>query len=503
MTHKPKITENPDPGIRNLPEEFPSHETRQKSQQAEKTHNGQTDWKSLQAAISEKDILSLREQLKDVLAENINIKKHRLPDFDLTDPTNAETVPDEWKDDDPDFLYADKPLPKIHIHHHRRALDERTHHFYTEQVKTEIGELEDMEEHEDDHHWLFLEEAMKENDVIGLREYLHQIALSVSHHDYSKEDIEKYLDGKMSVTDLDEFNAEMSINPELARDIALHTELKKAVLETDIIELRDKLRNVIQHQHSTSRSIEEIEAFLEGEFSLQDKDAFIQELTDNSDLRSEVNLVKDMNKAFSEKDISGLRNLLNHIALQSKHTGLYSVLPVQSKKITHGRIYAAVLFFLVGLSSLIWHVNNSERSGYDRYFAPPEAISTFRSAGTLVYGDMDKGFQFYNQGQFSSALNCFIRVLQTNEKDPVAHFFAGASFQSLHQYQKALDHYQEVINHRDNPFLEQAEWLTALCYLGHSDKKLASLKLEAIIQKNGYYKKDASLLLSEIEKSLH
>jgi tetratricopeptide (TPR) repeat protein len=502
MTHKPKNAENTDTDIRNLPEKLHPRVFRKKSLLTDKTHNGHDHWKILQEAISEKDIIHFREQLKNVLSESNFKNKNQEAEFDLTDEINSSAFLEEWKDDNPDFLYAEKPLPKIHIHHHRRALAEHTHQFYIEQNKIQNAIRNDPEETENERDWQMMAEALKEKDIVELRESLHQISKFVSHHDLSTDEIEKYLNGEMSGTELNKFKSEMRMNPGLTSDVRLVAGIQEAISETDIIKLREKLIHVTQSQHSTSRSIREIETFLEGELKQPEKDSFLEEMTDNADLKAEVNLVKNLNKAFSENDVSGLRKMLHQISKHANQQSIYSVLPLPDKvkKVGRSGTYAAILIFLMGLSSVIWYVSNSRQNSYDKFFVTPEAVSSFRSVESNVLKDLNRGFEWYNQKEYGSALTCFSKVLQTDENNPVAHFYAGASSQSIHLYDQALYHYQCVISHRDNIFMEQAEWLKALCYLGVLKKESAVLQLEEIIQRKGFYKKDALSLLSELKE---
>lgn len=65
--------------------------------------------------------------------------------------------------------------------------------------------------------------------------------------------IEKYLEGKLDSKELKWFRAEMSSNPDLAREIQLRREVNRALKEKDVIDLREQLENI--HETISADSI--------------------------------------------------------------------------------------------------------------------------------------------------------------------------------------------------------------------------------------------------------
>ncbi len=61
----------------------------------------------------------------------------------------------------------------------------------------------------------------------------------------------------------------------------------------------------------------------------------------------------------------------------------------------------------------------------------------------------------------------------------------------MEKYKEAIPEYNQVINKEIILILEEAEWNKSLCYLKMGDKENARQNLEGIINRNGYYKKDA------------
>jgi tetratricopeptide (TPR) repeat protein len=502
MTRKLKNADCVETLIDYLPENSDPSQKEVKTMLTTMPPNGKDQFKDLQVALSEKDIIILRAQLHEILTSDDFRDENQEAVFDLAEKVKIPQFPEGWENLDLDTLLSMKPLPRIHIHHHHRAYSENMHQFYIEQFKSgesisemEFG-LEQGEEFPD------LEEALLENDIIDLRETLTQISRSSSFNSCSMEEIDNYLSGNMSHAELEAFEDELYLNSEQNRDVELFAEVDEALHEKDVIEIREKLGKVIQSQHSTTWSMEEVDAFVNGELPENEKDAFIAEMVENDDLKAEVNLSKNLNRAFAEKDIHHLRDELQLIAkeINQRSTNSFILLPVKNKQMRRNGTYAAVLLVLIGLSSVIWQNNEKDRNSYDGYFKAPVAVSTFRSVEAVKNEDLNKGFDMYNKSEFVSALQYFDKVLQTENVNPIAHYWAGLTNQQIRQYPEALHHFRQVIDHHNNLFVEQAEWFSILCKLKMSGKESIVSPLEAVISRKGFYYKDALILHSRLLK---
>lgn len=67
--------------------------------------------------------------------------------------------------------------------------------------------------------------------------------------------IDQYLSGELTGDALSEFNAELAYNPELAEEIRLQEEIREAVQETDIINLRNNLQNIISQEQNAAKEV--------------------------------------------------------------------------------------------------------------------------------------------------------------------------------------------------------------------------------------------------------
>jgi hypothetical protein len=502
MIRKPKIADYVDTMIGILPENRNSSQKEEKKMLTSMPPNGKDQFSELRDALLEKDVIDLRAQLREIFNPSASRDENQETVFDLAEKINSSQFLEGWENMDLDTLLSRKPLPRIHIHHHNRADAENVHQFYVDQSKTGMNmpdfemEMEPGEEFPD------LEEALKENDIMDLRETLTQISGTSSFNDIKLEEIDQYLSGNMSYAELEAFETEINLNSELNRDVELYGDVDEALHEKDIMEMREMLERVMQSQHSTTRRMEEVEAFLNGELPENERDVFVAEMAENKDLKAEVNLSKNIGIALAEKDIQHLRNELEFIVkeVNQQTTRSFILLPEKNKRMRRNGTYAAVLLVLLGFSSIIWQSHRNESDRYDSYFKAPGAIITYRAGEAGINKDLDKGIELYNSSVFVSALPYFDKVLQTDHVNPYVHYLAGITNQQLQHYPVALLHYQEIMNHQDNLYIEQAEWFSILCLWKMSGKENIGTPLEAVIKRKGYYYKDALNLRSKLLK---
>jgi tetratricopeptide (TPR) repeat protein len=407
-----------------------------------------------------------------------------------------------WQEITQDVITSLEPLPKIHAHHHRRASSETTHQLYREQMKTDAQDHNALNEGDNDQEWIILREAVSEKDIMNLRESLRQIGSSNVSHNYFSDDIERYLEGEMSSEELEMFDGELAVNPQLNRDIEMHVEVEEAVAETDIISLRESLGHIMSRQSSTARNLEEIDAFLENELAEDDNASFFEEMANDKDLKAEVNLIRELNASLGEKDIIQLRGELEQISKDAFRQESKSILPVNRlpRKFRIAGIAAAVLVLLLGVSPVMKYMSESGITPYEQFYDQPSSLSAFRSADADAVNLMSKGFDLYNQGDYNKALLVFHDVLKINENMPSARFYSGASYQGISQFSNAIIEYDKVIEQNNNLFVEQAEWYRALCYLGLDDRDNASSSLYAIMEKKGFYKEKAQRVLARLNR---
>lgn len=97
--------------------------------------------------------------------------------------------------------------------------------------------------------------AVQEKDIIRLREGLQQMMQNEYSHSRSIEEIEDYLGEELEASLLADFESELIMNSGLASDVAFHSEIDKAAMESDVISLRDSLQHISREEQGRSSEI--------------------------------------------------------------------------------------------------------------------------------------------------------------------------------------------------------------------------------------------------------
>ncbi len=155
----------------------------------------------LEEAILEKDILNLRQTLKQV-AKSVE------PQFtveEIDEYINSELTGNELIDFESDLA-------------ENRSL------------------REELQLHQD------VEAAVQEYELIDLRNQLSNIIQSETSWNVSEQSIEDFIDGVLGGEELNEFVAELNDNTDLIAEVNLRKQINDSIGEKDIFELRDKLK---------------------------------------------------------------------------------------------------------------------------------------------------------------------------------------------------------------------------------------------------------------------
>ncbi len=502
MTHKSKVAEVVENGFDNLPGTpvytFPHFEETSKSP----IFNGHDPWSEIREAVSEKDIMNLRESLQKILSEKGNIPHNSGDLFHLTKNQDLDALSGGLNQVLPNVEDLLEPLPKIHIHHHQRSEGETIHPYYKEQLHTgeDVSDEFFPVENEDD--WTLVAAAVQERDIMDLRQKLQFIGSNSITHPYTTEEIEAYLEGSLLPEELLVFENELAVNDELQSDVELNLELEEAIGEEDVMELRGMLGGIIRSQNSTTRTVAEIDSFLEGELDHGNYAGFVEEMADNQGLRNEVKLMQDVNASLTENDIMKLRSELQQVIHAISQHETQSVIPVATGRNMLRKVgtAAAILLMVFGFSFLFRQNESSIPEVYTQFYEPPGALSAFRSAGSRAGDYLSEGIACYNRADYQAALRYFGKIAPGDKVNPAAAFYSGASYQNLEKYAYAVAEYDKVILHKQSIFVEQAEWYRALSLLALGNTSQASSQLNQIVVRKGFYAKHAGELLATLER---
>ena len=461
----------------------------------------------VQKAVQESDIMELRKNLQRIATENQATRQdepcaeYHSFSFGLAEEINAANALNSPVSNN-DLFNIRHALPKIHLFQHGIAAKENLHQLYKEEQNEEESTTGLTLPDADEALFTDIRQALQETDISNLRANLRQIAANMPAHRYNTEEIDQFLQDELSLPEKVAFENELLINSELQADIELFREVDSAVAETDILQLRENLKNIRQTEFSTLRDSEEIERYISFELDDHELASFESELIENADLAAEVELFREVDRAVAETDIMALRSKLKGLGDQiagekTKQQSLAARMPSRLISAT----VAASLAIIMALSALLSNSSISEAELYNNFYQTYPTTGVFRSAeadpATL---EMNRALDKFNSGKYEQALELFSAILEKEPLNPVGNFYAGVSFQETNRLDQAISSYQSVIRHNDNLFVEQANWYMALCYLRNEEREKAMRKFSQIAQSSSFYKLQAEAVIREMKK---
>ena len=445
--------------------------------------------KEIQNAILEKDVLNLRNKIGEVAKSDQNASFELFEGFANIGQLNLDIPAKE-------LLEFYDSLPKAHIYQHSLIANENIHEFYREQILSESEEDIDAEDF-DDLELPGLEEAILEKDIVDLRNTLEKVSELVKLP-YSSEEIEKYNTGELSKKEMGKFEKELAINSALQREVEIYREVEKALEELDISKLRNRLSGLVKTETSWNVSAKDIEDFIDGELEGKALNEFRSEYKENTDLKTEVSLRTDVNKAIGEKDIISLSERLHEMKKDINKKDMKSIIPDENKNKFHWwRAGVAVAVILFVVSGLFRNDFVSLDKTYDYYYQSPEWSPQRSASSDLSY--LHEANTYFLDGEYMMAIKLYDKAIKEYNENSVYHFYKAASLQNLEKFREAIPEYTRVIDNADNIFVEEAEWNKSLCYLKLDRKDLARDQLKAIIKRNGYYTRDAKAVLRRLK----
>lgn len=448
--------------------------------------------REIQNAILEKDVLNLRNKISEVTKSKQNASFELFEGFVNIGQLNLDIPSGE-------LLEFYDSLPKAHIYQHSLISNENIHEFYREQILSESKEDADAEDF-DDLEFPGLEEAIQEKDIMDLRNTLEKVSELVKLP-YSSEEIEKYNTGELSKNEMEKFEKELAINSSLRQEVEIYREIDKALGELDISKLRNRLSGLVKTETSWNVSAKDIEDFIDGELEGKVLDEFRAEYEKNTDLKAEVSLRVNVNKAIGEKDVISLSGKLREMKKDISKKDTKSIIPDENRNKLHWwRAGVAVAVILFVVSGLFRNDFVSIDKTYDYFYQSPEWSPQRSASSDLSY--LYEANKYYSNGEYLKAIKLYDKAIKEYKENAVYHFYKAASLQNMEKFSEAVPEYTKVINNADNIFVEEAEWNKSLCYLKLNNKDLARDLLKGIIKRNGYYASDARAVLRRLKYTL-
>ena len=236
-----------------------------------------------------------------------------------------------------------------------------------------------------------------------------------------------------------------------------------------------------------------IERHNAGEMSDVEKQWFRKELDGNEKLRNEVNLRKRTDEVLKKQNVMSLRNKLSEIESIRREAKK----PVKKSKKSVYIKYAAVFagLVLIGSIALFSGKNLDNEKIMKRYYKVYEPPTSQRSAQSGMDADFTLALEFYNTRDYEKAAILFNKVLESKPNDMQTVLLKGVSNFEEKKYPEAKQSFDEVIDDKDNLYIDQAQWYLALCYLNTNEKEKAKQIFNVIGKEGGIYQNEAKKII--------
>ncbi len=450
-------------------------------------------------ALGEKDIMLLRSQLE-------NITNHT-PNTSATEHSNnaeayfglsEEVVKAVNLNVDGYEPEIGNYLQKLHIKNHALSSKEVIHDLFTEiegnhEIDHQLMSTEDE--------LLFdeIQDAVSEKEIIDLRANLQSIAQSVTVHERTFEQIEDFVCGDLDEEIESMIRGEAMMNASLSNEIDLHREVNSAIEESDIMKLRNGLKRMMKKENSHSRSIEEIDNYLNDNMDELTLAHFEEELLSNAGLAAELSFHKEVDKAVAEQDVMALRAKLRGIAMEENDRSIEKLgVSPKIKRIVWYAVASSIVVMLA-FSSLVMHKTYSNQQLYTSYYQPYKNGSNVSRSASSINNEMNIALRQLDKGNYPTALK-MLQSASVKEQDGFSlRFYSGVAYQGLGDFKNAINSFNDVVRHGDNLLVEQSEWYIGLCYLKIEEREKAVKQFRYIVSRNGFYREQSSKLLKQLE----
>lgn len=168
------------------------------------------------------------------------------------------------------------------------------------------------------------------------------------------------------------------------------------------------------------------------------------------------------------------------------------------KSLNMNRIAAAILLFLIPLSTYLYLNATAEERLYHKYFQSltSESFASARSANTnkAIDPEFEKALSFYEQQNFQGSIRHLENYIESHPQDASASFYLGVASLEEGQIAKAVQHLR-IARINDEKMYEDATWYLILAVLKQGDKTEASLLIDELLKiKDSFYTEKANRL---------
>jgi tetratricopeptide (TPR) repeat protein len=247
-----------------------------------------------------------------------------------------------------------------------------------------------------------------------------------------------------------------------------------------------------------SKYDEFIQPFLDGELSREELDWFNKELQSNAVLAEDIKLYREVDNAVREQDVMDLRDQLdvihNSIGDPTREPDQHSRI---RKFLSYGAIASLAILISFGIMLKVQHKKLTNEQIYQRHYEPYEVTMVYRSGQTQSLINLAQ--TKYDARDYFGAIEIYEQILGMEPGNMESNLYSGISYLETEQYSKAENRFGTIIDHKDNLYIEQAEWYLGFCYLQTGKNLEARAHFKEISKGEGSFSKKARKIMRSIK----
>lgn len=271
---------------------------------------------------------------------------------------------------------------------------------------------------------------------------------------------------------------------------------------------------------------EKLQAYLEGELSDSEVEAFEELIAKDAELEERVRLHRRLELAFEDPIEFALEEELKGIMEEGEKSADREETQIEEESHDIGdtgegsfseeprslgksrRKYRTYLLVAAAIALLAVVGFFLTRSGppipsdelFAMHYSAYDASNERRSDDQIPKDLLDPAFDEYNAGNYQIALNTFSNILSKYPKHPRATFYLGMCQIETGAFAKARISFQTVIDHKQNLYMTQSAWYLGLICLNLGDNACVAQQLEPLSQNDNKYKEGAEEILEELNR---
>ena len=242
--------------------------------------------------------------------------------------------------------------------------------------------------------------------------------------------------------------------------------------------------------------IDQIENYLEGALSEEEKNEFEASLSGDKELQK---MMKGYRTLLDGIKYAGRNDLVEKIQQwESEMPGNFEAGGHAAKERNFYRYFiaAVVVFFLVTTAVVYNRLDNSYQRIVADYYTPYDILPETSRGAKADENSFDHIYRVYDQKRYEETIDLINRMDVASRTDHSKYVLANA-YQATGRFDEAVEIYKDLVS-SDNIYKSGAQWYLALCYLSKENKDLAVPLLEDLSDSNTSKSSKARAILKEI-----